>query len=259
MARTKTNKPGSTGSSKPPSTASTTPARLGMTGAVRAPVVQADASATPVPSLSGLPSPNPKAPHLGDLDFENAATEFGIDADIIRAVAKVESGGRTGFDAQGRPKILFEAQWFHKFTKGAFDSTHPQVSQPSWELGKKYYVLDQWVRLAEAIPLDRESALKSASWGVFQVMGFNHNGYPTVDDFVNAMFLSEFEHLKAFLAFCCDNKLVDKLKNKDWAGFAKAYNGPGYKQNSYDVKIQQAYEQCRALRKQALPGETAKG
>lgn len=194
--------------------------------------------------------PDANAPRLTDSDYENAAAAFGIDADTVRAVAKVESGGRTGFDAVGRPKILFEAQWFHQFTKGAFDSTHPMVSQPTWDLGKKYYVLDQWQRLTEAMQLDRQSALKSASWGVFQVMGFNHNGYPTVEEFVKAMFVSEFEHLKAFLAFCRDNKLIDKLKNRDWAGFAKSYNGAGYKQNNYDGKLWQAYEQCCALKKQ---------
>jgi hypothetical protein len=33
--------------------------------------------------------------------------------------------------------------------------------------------------------------------------------------------------------------------NKDWAKFARGYNGPGYAQNAYDVKLAQAYEKNR--------------
>lgn len=32
------------------------------------------------------------------------------------------------------------------------------------------------------------------------------------------------------------------LKNKDWAAFAKGYNGPEYAVNKYDVKMKDAYE-----------------
>lgn len=193
-------------------------------------------------STNGLPAPNPNAPKLTDADYENAAKEFGVEVAVIHAVATVESGGRSGFDDKGRPKILFEAQWFHKFTKGKYDKDYPELSQPTWEQGKQYYKLDQWERLEKAMQLDREAALKSASWGVFQVMGFNHNGFDDVDTFARAMFASEAQHLKTFLAFCRDNKLISKMESKDWAGFAKSYNGPGYKDNKYDEKLRDAYD-----------------
>jgi hypothetical protein len=32
------------------------------------------------------------------------------------------------------------------------------------------------------------------------------------------------------------------LKKQDWAAFAKAYNGPGYKANKYDTKLAEAYQ-----------------
>jgi hypothetical protein len=35
--------------------------------------------------------------------------------------------------------------------------------------------------------------------------------------------------------------LLDNLQEKDWAGFARGYNGPGYAKNSYDVKLELAY------------------
>ena len=36
--------------------------------------------------------------------------------------------------------------------------------------------------------------------------------------------------------------LVEWLRERNWAKFARAYNGPGYAQNQYDVKLKQAYE-----------------
>lgn len=211
--------------------------------------------AAPPPTPAGselscwLPVPNPNAPHLTDKDFQTAADQYGIEVAAIRAVAKVESGGRTGFDAQGRPKILFEAHIFHKFTKGKYDKQYPELSEPTWALGKKYYSLDQWSRMYQAMGLDQEAAFKSASWGMFQIMGYNHNGFAAVDQFVAAMFESEAQHLKSFLAFCADNHLIPALKKKDWASFAQAYNGPGYKENNYDQKMAQAYEQYSAPKK----------
>jgi hypothetical protein len=32
------------------------------------------------------------------------------------------------------------------------------------------------------------------------------------------------------------------LKEHDWAGFARKYNGPGYAENAYDQKLKNAYE-----------------
>jgi hypothetical protein len=193
-----------------------------------------------------LPTANPNAPRLSEQDFQAAAAEHGVEVAVIRAVAKVESGGRTGFDDQGRPKILFEAHIFHKFTMGKYDKKFPQLSETTWEKGKKYYSLDQWTRMYAAMDLDQEAAWKSASWGMFQIMGFNHNGFATVRQFVAAMFESEYQHLKSFLAFCADNNLIAALKKKDWAGFARVYNGAGYKQNKYDQKMEQAYKQYSA-------------
>ena len=35
--------------------------------------------------------------------------------------------------------------------------------------------------------------------------------------------------------------LVEWLREKDWANFARGYNGAEYHQNKYDLKLQQAY------------------
>jgi hypothetical protein len=226
-----------------------TPGPLGINDGGATVCQVADWFSLPPPNLTcWLPAANPNAPRLSDQDFQSAADEYGLEVAVIRAVAKVESGGRTGFDNQGRPKILFEAHIFHKLTHGKYDKLYPQLSQPTWEKAKKYYSLDQWTRMYQAMGIDQESAWKSASWGMFQIMGFNHSGFSTVQEFVAAMFDSEYQHLKSFLAFCKDNDLIASLKKKDWATFARAYNGAGYKQNKYDQKMEQAYRQYTAAK-----------
>ena len=191
------------------------------------------------------------AQKLSDADFEKAAVDLGVETASIRAVAQIESGGRSGFDARGRPKILFEARYFHRLTKGAYDKTHPHLSQATWQGAKKYYKGDQWARMYEAMTLDHLAAWESASWGMFQVMGDNHAmvGWASIDSFMTDMFKSEYMHLKAFLGFCKSAGLVRYLKAKNWAKFAAGYNGPGYADNQYDTKMAAAYEKLTAAHK----------
>jgi hypothetical protein len=196
----------------------------------------------PSNAMYTIPQPcSTKPPLISDSDITEAAANLRVEPAAIYAVSKIESGGRTGFDSKGRPKILFEARWFHKFTFGQYDKIFPHLSQATWGGAKKYYSGDQWTRLAEAFGLNAEAALKSASWGKFQVMGFNHNGFDDVFKFCTAMFVSEREHLQTFLAYCKDNSLVQYLKSKDWAKFAQNYNGPQYKENQYDKLLEKAY------------------
>jgi len=191
------------------------------------------------------------AERLSAEDFRAAAAELGVPSAAIRAVAEIESGGRIGFDAQRRPKILFEAHYFHKLTRGALDASHPHLSQPSWnDACRRYYRLDQWGRMYEALTLDADAALQSASWGMFQVLGSNYRlvGWSSVRAFVADMFRSEAQHLRAFLGFLRAKRLVDELRPpQDWARFARGYNGPGYAKNHYDTKLAAAYARWSAL------------
>lgn len=93
--------------------------------------------------------------------------------------------------------------------------------------------------------LDEPAALKSASWGLFQILGENHAavGHATVQAFVDAMMLRRSEHLKAFAHFVAANPTMKKaIRDKDWAVFARAYNGPGHATNDYDGRMPRAYE-----------------
>jgi hypothetical protein len=132
--------------------------------------------------------------------IENAAKEVGCDEATIRAVIDVESGG--GFLPDKRPKILFERHHFHRHTGGRFDASHPEISASKG--GGYKGKAAEYQKLERAIGLDREAALKSASWGAFQILGSNHMaaGYPDVQSFCTSMCRGEDDHLRAFVSFC---------------------------------------------------------
>ncbi|UJF29887.1 N-acetylmuramidase family protein [Kaistella sp. 97-N-M2] len=175
---------------------------------------------------------------LQECDYVTAANLLNCEVAAIKAVEEVESSG-SGFLSTGEPRILFEGHVFYRLTKGKFGVSN--VSYPSWI--SKYYNENQHLRLAKAITLNREAALQSASWGKFQIMGENWKslGYSSLQEFINAMYANETEHLMAFVKFVKVNGLADELKRKDWAGFARGYNGPGYAKNQYDKKMAAAY------------------
>jgi len=197
--------------------------------------------------FTGNPAP------LVPADFARAAGALNCPPAAIRAVVEVESKG--GFLPDARPRILFERHKFSALTSGRWDSTHPAVSarSPGGYLGGAR----EYDRLSEALPLDRAAALKSASWGAFQIMGFNHAaaGYPDVEAFVAAMVSGQAAQLDAFVAFITATGLAPALARQDWPAFARGYNGPGYARFAYDTKIAAAYARFAAEPAFAPPAE----
>lgn len=179
---------------------------------------------------------------LTDQDFADAAAGLGVEVAAIKAVAEVEAPGKA-FDESGRPRILYERHYFHRLTQGRYDKQHPDISNT---LGGGYGKFSaQYGKLEKAYLLDAEAALKSASWGRFQIMGENHPaaGYSSVQAFVLALTRSEAAHLQAFTRFVmANNSMNEALRKKEWAAFAKAYNGKNYQQNDYDTKLKSAYD-----------------
>ena len=188
---------------------------------------------------------------LTDEAITLAAQELDVDPCALIAVVRVESSG-AGFLEPGMPKILFEGHIFwRELKKNGIDpekpaDRHPSILYPKWTKAHYRGGRREYERLEEALAIHREAALRSASWGAFQIMGFNHAvcGFAGVEEFVAAHKRSAAGQLAAFCAFLQTNKLTFRLKSLDWAGFAKAYNGPGYEQNRYDLKLAAAYEAC---------------
>jgi hypothetical protein len=192
---------------------------------------------------------------LSDAHYLQAASALNVEVAAIQAVAEVETSGHA-FDNQGRPTILFERHYFHRLTQGAFDATHGSISQAS--AGGYGKFSEQYGKLEEAWHLAPDAALRSASWGRFQIMGDNFRaaGFDSASAMVLAHTRAEFEHLKAFVHFVLSNKgMPPALRAKDWNTFARAYNGKGYKANDYDGKMQRAYERIKAAAPQFPPGQ----
>lgn len=177
-------------------------------------------------------------PVLGEQDYIDAAKTIGCALSSVKAVAQVESAG-AGFLASDFPKILFEGHIFCKYTRGIYSAEHPTISYPKWT--KAFYLGGEreYERLNAAKALDVTAALMSTSWGKFQIMGFNFAlcGYKSVGEFVAAMYLSEREHLLAFIEYVKHVGLDDELRDKRWAAFADKYNGPQYRKNNYDGRL----------------------
>lgn len=184
--------------------------------------------------------------------IKDLANRLGIEPALLKAVQLVEAAGRDGFLADGRPQILFEGhimyREFHKkFPDRDLDylcKRFSTVFYPKWDKSKYFGGLGEYKRLKLAKEIDEECALKATSWGMFQIMGFNHNlcGCKDVFDFVHKMSESHEKQLELMYYFMNNSGCLKELKEKDWAGFAKKYNGPGYAQNAYDQKLRNAYE-----------------
>jgi hypothetical protein len=182
---------------------------------------------------------------LNDRDYIDAASVLGVEVAAIKAVAEVETSGKA-FDESGRPRILFERHYFHRLTGGKYSTDNTEISNKS--SGGYGTYSSQYGKLERAYKLDPDAALRSASWGRFQIMGDNFRaaGFDSVSEFVLAMARSEAEHLKAFVKFVeSDKKMLAVLRKNDWAAFASAYNGPAYKVNNYDKKMKDAYDRFK--------------
>lgn len=186
--------------------------------------------------------------------YEQAAKEIGIDVAFIKAIEKLESRG-AGFLPNGLPTILFERhQFFKHLSKQRGAAFTMQVSRerpdicnrtPGGYLGGRR----ELTRHRDAIRINETAALMAASYGRYQIMGFNHElcGFKNVKDFVLFMEESEYNHLICLLRFIKNNPTALKAaKELNFAKFAAAYNGIAYRKNKYDTKLQKAYYAAKA-------------
>jgi len=170
-------------------------------------------------------------------------------AAALWAVFEVETSGLTqgfGFRADRRPQILFERHKFRQFTVNQFDTSDPDISGPQGGYGSlsiQYQKLEKAIERCAAAGMGAEPALKSASWGIGQVMGFNHAaaGFASAQEMVAAMVIGEDAQLMAMVRFLDSSGLAKALKAQDWVRFARGYNGPGFAANRYDVKLAEQY------------------
>lgn len=186
---------------------------------------------------------------ITDEDYIKAASILGVPVATVKAVAEVESGSAGAFRKSRRPVCLFEGHIFwSELKKRGIDSNkitgHSGILYPKWDKSKYSGGEKEWDRLEEAFKINPDAALSSASLGLFQIMGFNWKatGCNSIYDYYSKSFISEGSQLELFCGFINSQGLGKYLKNLDWAGFAKKYNGPKYYENRYSEKLEIAYK-----------------
>lgn len=186
---------------------------------------------------------------ITDREFQELAIKYNITLPALKAVVEVECRG-SGFNDDGTPVILYER---HKFYQGLrainwitksneWFKLYPDLCNPTAGGYGKYS--EQHSNLARAAELNRVVALESCSWGMGQVMGYHWQSlhYESLQVFINAMYKSEYNQVDAMCRYIVNNNLIRHIQSKNWAAFAKGYNGVGYKANNYDVKLANAYK-----------------
>lgn len=194
------------------------------------------------------------ANRIDDIDLPKIGAQIGVGEDEIHAVIDVEAAG-SGFDSQGRPRILFERHHFYRRLKGAKLKRAIKEGLAVRRWSRATYNKDQYQLLQRAMKIDETAALQSASWGMGQIMGWNHGpaGFENVQNMVRAFMEDEEFHLQAMIDFIKSNNLDDNLRNHDWEGFAEGYNGAGYKQNKYDEKLAASFAKWSRIKDTPYP------
>ena len=194
-------------------------------------------------------------------DYVQAAELLKCHPGMIEALALKEARG-SAFLPDGRVKILFERHQFYKrlaivrkpgqtpttqkALRDRVAKDHPQICSP--QRGGYLGNAHEYPRLELARSFSDTAGLESASFGLFQVMGFNAVpiGYSSVQEFERLMQQDIGQHLMALSRFILATpKALRGIRNQDFALLAGAYNGPAYRENNYDTDLQKFFNQVK--------------
>lgn len=196
--------------------------------------------------------------------YRAIAAKLGCPYNHLRAVCEVESNG-SAFLPDGSAVILFERHKFYQKLREVVadpttlkavardaDVTATTVDQLMNAVSAKYpnicsttrggYLggVAEYKRLGQATAIHIEAGYWSASYGAFQIMGFNCKlaGYKTATDMMLDFNRSEEAQLNGLMKFIEAQPAMHKaLKEGDWATFARLYNGVDFQANRYDSKL----------------------
>jgi len=191
-----------------------------------------------------LPWQGGKQEKLTDYDIPRIGHTIDVGEDEVHAVLDVESKGN-GFDKHGVIRLFEEHVFYRQLPKALRrEAVKKGLAYPKWRRNYK----NNYTRFLKAYKFHSEAALMACSWGLGQVMGFNYRvaGYSTVEQMVEVFTVSEAYQLEAMIEFIKSNNLDDELRNHDWSGFARGYNGKGYKRNRYDERLRARYNWWRS-------------
>ncbi|WP_310620904.1 N-acetylmuramidase domain-containing protein [Flexibacterium corallicola] len=180
--------------------------------------------------------------------LERWARAMQCDEDVLQAILEVESKG-DAFDHRGRLIILPEKHVFYRELPKELraKAVRQGLAVKRWSkanykgLGKSGSN-ERWDLLERMADFHEEAALKSCSYGMAQIMGFNHAkcDHASVTGFVRALAQNSLQQVDAFLSFLDSSGLDDALRKGDFRAIARVYNGSGQVE-FYAQQMAQAY------------------
>lgn len=186
---------------------------------------------------------------LTENDYKEVAKKLKVEVAAIKAVVEVEAGpAHQGFWTKGKPIINFDLTVYKKCAAkrnvlSAAQRTRPEIFRKSDT--RKYGSLQaaRQARVDAAMSVDSISAIEGTFWGMFQIGGFNYKlcNADSHEDFFRKMSRSERDQLDLFANLLINTGMVESLRKKDWAAFAKRYNGPAYASRGYHTKLAASY------------------
>ena len=178
-----------------------------------------------------------------------AADTYDVPQAALEAVVEVESGRKafTTIDGKPMPLILYEFHVFYRYPGLPDDvlreAVRRKLAARRW--GDLPYAKTQSARygqLRKAADLHEQAAYAACSWGVGQVLGENAEwlGFGTPKKLAETAMSGIAGQLEVMMAFVRKRGLLDELRDHNWEGFARLYNGPG-QVAFYSTKMAQAH------------------
>lgn len=192
---------------------------------------------------------------LTDADYREIAEDLDVEPAAIRAVVDIETGKKQkGFHADSMPVINFDLSVFRRaaarrgINLSKYQKSHSVVFSPPQIRKYGSQQAAQYARLEAAMTIDSIAAIESTFWGMFQIGGFNWKpcGAESREHFIELMKRSEYDQLRLFANYIRNTGLLRYLKEKNWAAFAKRYNGPSYAARGYHTRMAAAYRRHKA-------------
>lgn len=176
------------------------------------------------------------------------ANRLHIEPAALLAVAEVESNGQIFALVDGRPEpvIRWEGHYFDQRLKGAereLARSKKLASPKAGAIKNPNSQAARWAILAKASAINRQAALESISVGLGQVMiaHWNRLAFSSAEEMLAMARRDAAGQIELMARFVDVMGLADELKRKDFAAFARGYNGAAFRKNKYDVKMAAAY------------------
>ena len=185
---------------------------------------------------------------LTEEDYQRIADKLDVEVAAMKAVVSIEAGSNlSGFLAPGVPLINFDKSVYNSLAKKVKSKTKADPNSQIPEGINSAYGRKEWQQLINARKINEEQANLATFWGMFQIGGFNYKlcDCKSINEFIDKMSHSEYMQLELFAAFITNTNIVKHLKDKNWAAFARKYNGPGYAKRGYHTKMAKAYNKFK--------------